>query len=70
MRAFRWFLVGVAGCALTVCSVSALSGCGDESQTGGTQVQETKEQQDENQRLMDNMKKSMEAKSEKKAGKK
>jgi multisubunit Na+/H+ antiporter MnhB subunit len=59
MRTFRFLMMGLVGLVVTFGSLSLMSGCGDDSNTTGTQVKETEAAKKENQRLQDAMRDAM-----------
>ena len=62
MRTFRFLMMGLVGLVVTFGSLSLMSGCGDDSNTTGTQVKETEAAKKSNQQAVDGMKNFMQNK--------
>ena len=62
MRTFRFLMMGFVGLVVTFGSLSLMSGCGDESNTTGTQVKETEAAKKQEQSVEDRMRDAMQKK--------
>jgi hypothetical protein len=62
MKSLRFLLAVFVSLQVTFGAAALLSGCTDDTKTDKTLVKESQADKDENQKIMDNMRKSLEGK--------
>ena len=59
MRTFRYLAMGFVGLVVTFSTLSLMSGCGDDSNTTGSQVKATEEAKKQEKSVEDRMREAM-----------